>query len=442
MRSFQEENDELVHNFLEHTFFRGWKEDIPNWNRIELYLSPECNLDCVYCYVAKHGNELYPPEIRLKGEDLVNNAKILINWLVENGYAPNFDIFSGEPSVKPEFYEVVKYIVDKYKDFERKPHIVVPTNYSFLLSPSLTRKMENLIQYAKQNGVRLFLSASVDGKYCERNRPFKTHPIVDPRGDEFYDKMFTFNKKYNYGFHPMVYADYIDKWKLNFLWFQENFRKYGIPFWNIYLLEVRNPEWHPHQLREFGDFLQFLVKWTFYNVLDGNKEKFLHFLFRLKGYNILNPFSTVGRGIGCAIQSMLYIRISDLKIVPCHRTSYKQFELAEFVVENGKITGIRALNPELLITILSFDARNFPYCEQCPIQNLCSHGCLGAQYEFTGDLFTPFPTLCQLELTKIINITKALKGIDVLDLIKDTVNPKIRSDIENVEEMLERGRNE
>jgi len=433
---FQEENDELVQSFLEHTFFRGWKEDIPNWNRIELNLSPECNLDCAYCYVAKHGDELYPPEIRLKGEDLVNNAKMLIDWLAENGYIPDFDIFSGEPSIKPEFYEIVRYIIDKYKDFERKPHIVVPTNYSFLLSSSLTKKMEDLIQYGAENGVRVYLSASVDGKYCERNRPFKTHPAVDPRTDEFYDKMFAFNKKYRYGFHPMVYADHIDKWKLNFLWFQENFKKYDIPYWFIYLLEVRNPEWHPEQLREFGDFLQFLVKWTFHNIHKGDKYKFLEFLFKLKGYNILDPFSTVGRGIGCAIQSMLYVRLSDLKIVPCHRTSYKQFELAEFKVENGKIVGIKAINPELLITIYSFDARNFPYCEQCPIQNLCSHGCLGAQCEFTGDLFTPFPTLCQLELTKIINIVKALKDIGVLDLVKSTVTPEIRRDIENVEEML------
>jgi len=438
LSSFQEENDELVQSFLERTFFRGWREHIPNFSRLEIYMSPECNLDCAYCYVAKHGNELYPAEIRLGRKDLVKNGKMLVDWLVDNDFVPDIDIFSGEPSVKPEFYELVKYIIDKYKNFDRKPQVIVPTNYTFLLSKSLTKKMEDLLQYGAENGVRIYLSASVDGKYCERNRPFKTRPLVDPRDDKFYDKMFQFNRKWHFGFHPMVYSDYIDKWKLNFLWFQENFKKYDIPFHNIYLLEVRNPEWHSHQLKEFGDFLRFLVKWTFYKVLEGNERKFLRFLFLFKGYNILSsPFTTVGRGLGCSIQSMLYVRLSDLKIVPCHRTSYKQFELAEFVVDGDEIVGIKALNPELMITIFSLDARNFPYCEQCPIKHMCPHGCLGAQYEFTGDLFTPFPTLCALELTKVVNIVKALKDIGVLNQVKSKVSPGIRVDIENVEEFME-----
>jgi len=429
---YQRENDELVMNFLKRTFFRGWRENIPNWNRIELFIDYVCNQDCVYCYLARHGSELYPPEARSDPKRLLNNAKMLIDWLVENNFVPNIDIFSGEPTVKPVFYEIVRYIVDRYKDMDRKPDVVVPTNYTFLLSDALTRKVEDLLMYGLKHGVRIFLSASVDGKYCEKNRPLRARPELDPRDDRFYDKMFRFNKKWGFGFHPMIYADYIDVWKLNFLWFQENFKKYGIPFWNIYLLEVRNPEWKPKQLREFGEFIKFLVYYTYNVILGGSKSKFIDFLFRLKGYNILNPFSRVGRGIGCSLQSMLYVRIGDLKIVPCHRTSYKHLELAEFVVKDGRIVGIRAINPELMIAIFTFDAENFPYCEQCPIKHICSHGCLGAQYEFTGDLFTPFPTLCQLELTKIVNLVEALRDIGVLETVRSIVAPEVRSDIDNV----------
>lgn len=434
MPGFEEENDALIQSFLEHTFFRGWRENVPNWNRIELYMDQTCNLDCAYCYLAKYGDQLYPPQLR-NPKAIVRNAGLLIDWLVENGFAPNIDIFSGEPTIHPEFYEIVRMINEKYKNADKRPPaIVVPTNYSFLMSEHLTKKVEDLI---RESEIPIFLSASVDGKYMEQNRPFKTHPELDPRGDKFYQKLFEFNKKYGFGFHPMIYADYIDKWKLNFLWFQENFKDYRIPFWSIYLLEVRNPEWRPWQLREFGKFLKFLVYYTYYDILEGSKRKFVNFIYNLRGYNILNIFSTVGRGLGCSIQSMLYVRLGDLSIVPCHRTSYDQFILAKFVVENGKITGIKALNPELFITIFTLDSKNFPYCETCPIKHVCSHGCLGAQYEFTGDLFTPFPTLCQLELTKVTSIVQAMKEVGVYKDLYYRAHPDIQSDLKNIEMILE-----
>jgi len=428
---YQDENDKLVMSFLEHTFFKGWREDIPNWNRIELTFDPLCNLACKYCYLDKHGDELYPKTSFKKEEE---NAKILIDWLIENGYHPHFDIFAGEPTIKPYFYRVVKYLIDRYSETNYRPEIVVPTNYSFLLSETLTKKVEDLLRYANDRGFKVYLSASVDGKYCEENRPFK-YIKNDSRGDKFYEKMFKFNRRWGFGFHPMIYANKIEMWKKNFLWFQENFRKYGIPFHNIYLLEVRNPEWHPHQLKAFGEFLDFLIKYTYKEILHEDKNMFVDFIMRGRGYNILSIFSTIGRGLGCSLQSMLYVRMGDLKIVPCHRTSYKPFEYAEFVVKDGKITGIRALNPELMIAIYTLDAKNFPYCERCPIRHICAHGCLGAQYEFTGDLFTPFPTLCQLELTKVKYIVKGMKDIGVLEILKSLSAPEVRSDIENIEKM-------
>jgi len=434
MPTFEEENDALVQSFFDRTFGTGWREGISNWDRIELYMDQVCNLDCDYCYLAKFGDELYPPQLR-NSKAILKNAEILLDWLVENGYAPAIDIFSGEPTIHPEFYEIVRMINEKFKNADKRPpKIVVPTNYSFLMSDHLTKKVEDLI---RESEIPIFLSASVDGKYMEDNRPFKTHPELDPRGDAFYEKLFRFNAKYGFGFHPMVYSKGIERWPLNFLWFQENFRKYGIPFHNIYLLEVRNPEWYPDQLRKFAYFLRFLIHHTYYSILDADDDAFVDFVIRARGYNILNIFTSVGRGIGCSFQSMLYVRLGDLSIAPCHRTSYPQFMYGRFEVKNGKIVGIRANNPEFWITGYTFDARNFPYCETCPIKNICSHGCLGAQYEFTGDPFTPFPTLCALEHTKIAAEIMAYKEIGVYDRLKSIAPRRIRNDLENIEEMLD-----
>jgi len=348
------------------------------------------------------------------------------------------EIFSGEPTIKPIFYEFVDYIIEKYKDKEKKPTIVVPTNMTFILYPDLVDKMEKLIIKGRQNGINIVLSASIDGKFMEQNRPFKVES-ADKRDDDYYDKVFEFAKKWGIGFHPMVYGENIEKWKLNFLWFQEMFKKHDIPFDAIYLLEVRNAEWTREQMKEFGEFLKFLIKWTFNNIFNGDKEKFVRFLFDRRGYNILNPFSKVGRGLGCSIQSTMFVRLGDLSIVPCHRTSYEKFVYGRFVVKDGKIVDIEALNPELMLAIYSYDAKNSPYCSTCPIKNVCSHGCLGSQYEITGDLFTPIPTVCALEHVKIFSIIEALKEIGVLSIVRNMVHESVKNDIDNVLELMENG---
>ncbi len=420
MVRFQEENDKFMEMFIEKTFIEGYGKKFPNWDRLELMLDTRCTLACRYCYYnnPKHDKYLYP--VKLKNpEEYVKNAKMLFEWLYyEKGVVPKgIDIFGGEVTVKSEFYGILDAIEEVFGDRAKEISVVVPSNYSFLLSEYWTDKME---EYLKKSRVRLALSASIDGKYLETiNRPLISNPEKDPRDDNWYDTLFEFNKKYGFGFHPMIYANGIGLWKKNFLWFQNMFDKHGIPWWSIYLLEVRNPEWTREQIREFGDFIDFLVKWTFKNRLGENVRKYVNFTFKLRGYNILNPFSSTGRGLGCSIQAMLYVRLSDLAIVPCHRTSYDEFVYGYFKTENDKIVGVEAKNIELLNAVYSFVAENQPYCEQCVIKEVCSHGCLGAQYEFTGDLFTPIPTVCALEHEKIRRIIKATKDIGVYD---DIVN--------------------
>ena len=51
---------------------------------------------------------------------------------------------------------------------------------------------------------------------------------------------------------------------------------------------------------------------------------------------------------GCTINRALIVRMGDLAIVPCHRTSYDQFLLGYFNVENEKIVGVTAKNIQLM----------------------------------------------------------------------------------------------
>ena len=134
--------------------------------------------------------------------------------------------------------------------------------------------------------IRVGLSISMDGKFMEVNRPWRQVKRIknemvtseeEIRDDEYYDKVFDFAVKYNAGFHPMIYSNNIENWKQNWLWFQEKFEEKGIPFSNIYLLEIRNEEWSERQIKDYSEFLDFIVEWT-YNKLEKDPKKTAEFI--------------------------------------------------------------------------------------------------------------------------------------------------------------------
>ncbi|GAH24385.1 unnamed protein product, partial [marine sediment metagenome] len=199
-------------------------------------------------------------------------------------------------------------MLNKFEFAENKPAgIIIPTNFTFILDKEVTEKIENLIVRSRKIGISIHLSASIDGKYCEANRPFRAGGI-NIRDDDYYDKVFAFVKKWGFSFHPMLYSGYIGSWQNNFLWFQEMLKKYDIPWFNIYLLEIRNKEWSKDDILKFEEFIKFLIRWTFLVLCRGSVEEFMHFIFK-RGFNILeSPLATTGRGIGCSIQSTLHVR--------------------------------------------------------------------------------------------------------------------------------------
>jgi radical SAM protein with 4Fe4S-binding SPASM domain len=418
-KNLKEENNELIKNFLDRTFFSAWKLENQNdhkylnYNKLEIQVTSACDLKCKYCYYAKYHKDLYPPKISKKSL-ILKNLDMLLDWLDKNNLYPAIEIFSGELFIQEVGFEVLERLIDWHNSRKIFKTIVVPTNFSFLFDENKTKRIEKLIK--KANG-RVFLSASIDGKYCDSNRPFINKKVRD---DEYYKKVFKFSKKYGYGFHPMIYSENIEKWKDNWLWFQENFEKYDIPFSNIYLLEVRNKEWNKKQINEYYKFIRFLVNWT-WNYL--NKfvvaEKFPEYLHANKLFNTLNIFSTVGRGLGCSMQSTVQLRLGDLTTSVCHRAAYKQHNTWRFLTDGKKITDIEALNYNLAIAAASFDFKSSPFCSYCTIRDFCNGQCLGSMFETNGDPFMVIPTVCAVEHARVAAILDELKE---LDLTKHFIN--------------------
>jgi len=437
VKSYQLEQNELLKEIIKTYWFPGFKD---GRFKVELFLDKTCNQACKYCYLTRFGDKLYP--FKVPDTQIVENAKMLVDWLIENKAPPSFDIFSGEATIRPMFYKIVNYIIERYhSEGIRGRKIIVPSNYTFLLSDKLTREMEELIIKSRKFGVPLILSASVDGKHMEQNRPLRGNVKSDPRNDEFYDKMFRFNAKWKFGFHPMVYSEGIERWKDNFLWFIKNMKKYNIPPGMLFLLEVRNVEWTKEQVKRFGEFVEWLTKWTFYNVAKGDAMEYLNFIRNDSGFNLLKSINGYTyKGITCSIQTMMYVRVGDLAIVPCHRTSYDVFKVGRFVVDEKqkKIVDIEAYNTEIYLAVIAGHADTYPYCVECPIKAVCNHGCLGSQYEATGDLFTPIPTVCELEITKFIYGLKALIELGLFDLIHASAHKEVKPTLEWGYQMVEK----
>ena len=417
-------NSILLNNFLDRSFFKTWKDPehgFVNYKRLELIVTSNCNLGCKYCYLSRFGDKLYPEEIR-DSELIMCNLDMVIDWLIENKMTPNIDLFSGELFYNEIGFKAIERILERYENVSPKiAAITVPSNFTFIQYPKFTERVEAILLKGKELGITIFLSASFDGKFCETNRPMIKGN--DNRDDEYYDKVFAFIKKWNCGIHPMIYSETIHNWKKNFLWFQEMMAKHDIPWYILYLLEVRNANWSVEETKAFGDFYRFITRWAYLKCGE-DKQKFEQFIFKFGFNTIKGVFSTIGRGLGCSIQSMLYVRLGDLAIVPCHRLSYSPFIIGNLEPSCDKILEAKAKNIELLIALQSLDAKNLPYCESCVLNHLCSLPCLGSNYETTGDIFTPIPTVCQLEHVRVKAILEELNDIGILGQLLLRISPE------------------
>jgi len=424
MKTHQDEQKELLWTYLENTHFKDWKTprfegDLDHshklYDNLEFQLKPRCNLNCTYCYYndrSGHGKELHPSELA-DTKTLLKNAEIMFNFLSKNNYYPAvFELFGGEIFLQPSTFKIFDMVFDFYKNTDKKPDIVVPTNFGWIRSNTITEKVVNIGKRAKEAGIHFGLSASFDGKYMDHvNRPYiNTLDQHDYYTDEFYDKIFEYSKQYGCGFHPMIHYDNIENAFKNFMWFQEKFEEFGINWNNIYLLEVRNKGWTKKTVNLYIDFYKKVLEFA-YNKLNRNPETFiLGFVFggygdkascNVSRMNMFNNIGKIGRGIGCSLQTTMQLRLSDLAATPCHRQSYDSFNGFKFIHDGENIIDIEPKNVEYYIGTMTTDHTNWPYCVSCGIKEICLGGCMGAQYEATGDPFLPDPSVCLLEFGKV-----------------------------------------
>lgn len=452
--NFKSEENEILEIFLDEYIFNK-KNSFQNLNRlndscltygppnpsegmgIELIVRPECNQSCEYCYIHQYGKELYPIEERVDNETILNNLKIFLNYVFNERkiFISRWELFSGDLfydglifDILDVFYDILKPLYQTYKQlFLRNPVFITgPFNFSFAQKADQVNKMYQYILRFKEIGCVIGLSCSTDGRYAVDSRE---KIITD---DIYWDNLFSAVKLLEAGMHPMISSENIDNYIQNYDWWIESYKKYfgdriaaGGDFQPMFL-EVRNDTWTPDKINAYLALLDHMIEVRL-EMCDNNIELLAYHLFNgdgaegsLKKLIQHDPLVLDWKDahsqdrLGCSIQGLLHVQLNNLNIIPCHRTSYKIFTAGHFTIDNNHIIGVEAYNPSPLLSILFMKNSLAPKCSICPYSTVCMQGCLGAQYESTGEIFQPCPTVCDFMMARINYLIKRYDEMGVL----------------------------
>lgn len=402
--SNQQERNALLNNFLERYFYQNFREgEKPAaYRAVELFIKGNCPNNCAYCYLKRHGKELYPINEQ-SNEQILKNIKIFLDFYKKQHFKTEFSLFSSDLFKDGFIYDVLDVFYEEFKD-KYNPYrpisIMIPDHGNFLYSQEETDKLQGYIDKFFDINLRIIISLSIDGKFMDQNRGDAS------RTDEFYQRAIEFASKNFYAFHPMVSAINIDKWIDNYDWWHSN----EVPAHladRLMMLEVRDDNWTPKALKDYLNFLNHVIDEEFartnYDKASFAKRVIGSDKYPGKGYDnvllihTLNPVTECDfASTGCSVAKNLCVRAGDLAIVPCHRTSYEQYVIGNYVVENGEIVDVKCKNWEIASAVYSWNRNSFPQCPDCAIRYWCVGPCFGSNFESTGDLFWTPISVCNL----------------------------------------------
>lgn len=414
-----------------------------NKDAMELIIRKECNQQCEYCYIYKHGDELYPNKVTKK--DILINVDLILDFVYNKrkNYFYNIELFAGDLFYDNIFFDIMdifeKYFKQIKKEepilFKKTTRIMVPTNLAFVYDNS--DKCDKIIQYcenfAKYN-IELCFSWSTDGPFGAETREKKDLP------EDYFDKIFEFVGKIGAGLHPMTYAGNIKNAKKNYDWWLENIKKYfkdsNCDFQPM-MLEVRNGnEWTEETINDYLDFLDYVLEKR-YELCEYSIENMATHLFgspeevkerkalkKLNNYDVAmlpNPGNDLkNEGLPCALQSTIHFNCTNLSLSICHRLAYALFTPVYFKLNDEKteIVDFDANNIDAYITTKNLKLQNMPVCMGCNYEPICLKGCLGAQFEYNGELLMPIPSVCNLFKKKYDHLIQKYNEYGIFECAK------------------------
>ena len=391
---------------------------------VELIVRPECNQKCEYCYIARYSKELYPIEQRISREQILNNIRIVLDWVfnIKSVYINHWELFAGDLFYDDLYFDIIDIFTEFLRDkidqypsvFKRYPGVILtPSNFSFIRSPEKKKRLEQYIEdFQKEFNWELGFSISTDGKYGVDTRE------QIPLSDDYFDSLFQWGLDHPAnGFHCIISVSNIDNAIKNYDWWREQCTKWykgtkkekndWIPYW----LVARQDEWTQESIDKFLQLLDYMIIDRLHMCDDDIDKLAIHIFGDQKINDDMNLPSNIitndliqFRAVNsmdmthllCGVTTATIINISNLTFAPCHRLTYEMFQGGNFVVENNKIIDIEPFNVCTYIAAKMGKADTFPVCSNCPHNMVCTKGCLGAQFESSGELFLPIESVCHL----------------------------------------------
>lgn len=439
---YQKEQSDILKTLLNYRFFNVWKgigstnkeHGLQKATHLELYLTNQCNQKCEYCYLTKYP-ELYPKD-KNTPEIILKNLKILYEYIILNNFSiPILDVFSGEIWHTEFGIQFLEITLEYIKKGMKISQILIPSNCYFVHSNKTLSRIQSLIDQSNNMGVPIVFSISTDGKIIDDNsRPRNSKETYN---DDFYERLFTFAKVNHFLFHPMISSSNVKYWKENYEWWQQMLKYYEFERDDIMMLEVRNGDWTEESIKDYCDFMIYLIDDFCKNICNNNIELFGNIIshvrlnedtFKLQGY-VPWALSKTETFTGCTVASHLTVRVGDLAICPCHRQAYDKYLYGYFIVENNHIVDITAVNPNNAIKILMGNSlTTMPRCNMCIYNKCCLHGCHGAQIEYNNDPFFPIDNVCDLYKAKFKTIFQHLRDMGVINYLKTISDKEYNTD--------------
>lgn len=477
---YQLDDKFLFNYFINERLFNNEKKkkldptapDEPARESLELIIRPECNQKCDYCYIGQYGDTLYPFKERLSKDKIIKNVKILFEYFLQRQcYFQQIELFAGDMFYDDLFFDLMETLYNVYfKPLKENdnvlfhngghPTIIIPCNFSFCNNVEQYHRVEQLVDKFSDLRIDIGFSWSHDGRYAYDVRE-KTIPTT-----EFYDRAFHFVRKYNAGIHGMISVECLDNAIENLKWWEEIYEK-ELPErkeLGPYFLEVRNGKkyWTTEAIEKYLKLLDYTIEHIYdlnhrdpmayiisvYCCRDQKskrlelKNKYPHMCDKELPQNFteLIAFPRDGETLSCTLGHAICINVATLSFVPCHRLNYEQFRGGRLVIDKfnkntdnikfndyinnkltEKITDIEHL-PGLNGYLSAYYTIKYrqPGCATCDYKELCVGGCLGAQFENSGDLNLPIQSVCNLFKSKIDFIFKKYKELGILDIMMNS----------------------
>lgn len=389
---------------------------------LELSFSAECDKACYYCYIKDYGDKLFPPE---KTSVILDNLSLLLDYCYNHDYKfDSIDIFSGE-FFNLSYWQDVLDILLKSK-FTNYNKICIPTNFSFV-DKNLSDQIYEYKNRFENINKRFHLSCSIDGA-----NDYETRPNITNQKNNI-ENILNNIDRFKAGMHPMVSPRFLDNYKENVdFWIDVTQRFNRSPMF----LEVRNDFWDSDHIKLFSDFMFYLTEQFYEKIFNKNSEIFAKVFFRLdpdlEQYNcFLLDFPRQLQRISCSFQSTIFIRVSDLSLIPCHRLAYPKFIYGKFVKCNNDLK-FESSNLDFHITATTFNPSSFlPKCSNCNIRMFCSKGCLGSQFEINNDPLIPIDSVCSLLKEKYLTLHKIAKKYNLYEICLNDplLSPQVEASI-------------